>query len=106
MDMPLRARPPKQAKTDSVSFGDTGFNSLSRDLTEYDLYAVVNHIGGINSGHYTACVKHKKHWLCCNDRNVYRMPEEDVISANAYLLFYARSDMTDPAAKLNEIFSD
>lgn len=35
----------------------------------YDLYAVSNHIGTIDAGHYTADVKHfaSQQWFHCND---------------------------------------
>merc|ERR1739845_158154 len=69
--------------------------TLSRDNTEYRLYAVVNHIGGMGSGHYTAYVRGDgERWLCCNDSQVYPISEEAVVSANAYLLFYERLDTT------------
>ena len=35
----------------------------------YDLFGVSNHIGSMNSGHYTADVKHfaSEQWFHCND---------------------------------------
>ncbi|CAG8783701.1 14509_t:CDS:1, partial [Racocetra persica] len=44
----------------------------------YDLYAVSNHYGGLNGGHYTACVRNRNEWhtfddsrvSICNEKNV------------------------------------
>lgn len=34
----------------------------------YSLYAVVNHVGTIDAGHYTAYVRHHKDtWVKCDD---------------------------------------
>lgn len=34
----------------------------------YSLYAVINHIGSIDAGHYTAYVRHQKDiWVKCDD---------------------------------------
>lgn len=36
----------------------------------YDLYAVSNHTGSLDAGHYTADVRHfaSQQWFHCNDR--------------------------------------
>ena len=54
----------------------------------YDLYGVVNHYGGINSGHYIAIVKNGNRWLTCDDSNVYEIEENRVMNSNAYILVY------------------
>lgn len=34
----------------------------------YSLYAVINHIGSLDAGHYTAYVRHQKDiWVKCDD---------------------------------------
>jgi len=83
---------------------DEGFPSLSRDVAQYQLYAVVNHIGGIGSGHYTAYVRRGDSWMCCNDAQVYWIPEDDVVSPNAYLLFYTRADVAEEEPPLEKLF--
>lgn len=83
-----------------------GFPSLSREITSYVLYGVVNHIGGMGSGHYTACILHDKQWFCFNDDRVYTISEQDVCTANAYLLFYARADVANRETGFQEIFPD
>lgn len=88
----------------------TVFQTLARDAPCYDLYGVVNHIGSIGSGHYTSFVRQhrangqKRAWLCCDDSRVYKVSEEDVVTANAYLLFYMRKDVADCTFKLENVF--
>lgn len=61
----------------------------------YNLYASSNHFGTLSGGHYTATCKvkdedKKEAWYCFNDQTVRRMSENEVVSPNAYVLFYAR----------------
>lgn len=93
---------------------DVVFRSLSREVTTYRLYGVVNHMGGMGSGHYTAFVRSgpeqskgagaPSKWLCCDDDRVYEISEEDVVTANAYLLFYARADVAAQEVGLHVVF--
>ena len=55
--------------------------------TRFDLKGVVNHMGSMNAGHYTANIKVNNRWKRCNDA---RVTEEDKMvwnSQSAYLLF-------------------
>ena len=63
--------------------------------TKYDLYAVVNHLGILGGGHYTAYCKNAidGHWYCYDDERVRVIEESKVVTSNAYLLFYIRTDM-------------
>lgn len=80
-------------------------HTLSRATTAYELYAVVNHIGGMGSGHYTAYVKTRSGgWLACSDDRVLPINREDVVTAHAYLLFYARKDVADGKVELTDLF--
>jgi ubiquitin C-terminal hydrolase len=57
----------------------------------YDLYAVCNHYGGLQGGHYTACVKvGGERWMIFNDEQIHPIPEEKVKTPAAYCLFYRR----------------
>ena len=60
----------------------------------YDLYAVINHKGTMESGHYTAMCKNldTNLWYHCDDSRVKEISCERVLSENAYILFYARKD--------------
>jgi len=62
----------------------------------YDLYGVSNHSGGMGFGHYTAYAKNKREgkWYKFNDSFVSDASEKDVVSKEAYLLFYERREDT------------
>ncbi|CAO1426663.1 unnamed protein product [Diamesa hyperborea] len=55
----------------------------------YCLYAVVNHLGSIDAGHYTAYVRHKEGiWIKCDDHNLTTVSLNQVLDSEGYLLFY------------------
>ena len=57
----------------------------------YDLFAVCNHFGQLQAGHYTAIAQNQGDWFCFNDHKVRAMtPQEPVITNAAYTLFYKR----------------
>jgi len=58
---------------------------------KYDLYAVGNHIGDVNGGHYTAFVKsvENQQWYHCNDHHIQMVVNpQEIITPMAYILFY------------------
>ena len=55
----------------------------------YDLFAVCNHHGGCNGGHYTSCIKNANNkWYLFNDGLIQEMKPDKVITQSAYTLFY------------------
>ena len=56
----------------------------------YDLYAISNHIGNINNGHYYSFVKSlsNNNWYIIDDNNITQINESNIITDNAYILFY------------------
>lgn len=62
------------------------------DDTLYDLFAVVNHIGKIDSGHYTTMVRRRGQWFRCDDEKVTKVPGigGSIRSGEAYLVFYVQ----------------
>jgi ubiquitin C-terminal hydrolase len=55
----------------------------------YDLYAIANHAGGLNGGHYYAyCKNADGNWYKFNDSIVTRINEDQLSTPNAYCLFY------------------
>lgn len=61
----------------------------------YDCYAVSNHMGQLNAGHYTAFVKDFENgvWNLFDDEFVKQnIPESNVVSDSAYHIFYKRRD--------------
>lgn len=62
----------------------------------YELYAVCNHHGSMQGGHYTAYCRNpvNGHWYNYDDTKVQEIPVSEVISTDAYILFYQRSNLT------------
>jgi len=64
----------------------------------YDLFAVVDHLGGSHSGHYVCKAiapdpkTKKKQWCLFNDGRVTNISVSDVCTRSAYMLFYLRRD--------------
>ena len=58
----------------------------------YDLFAVANHVGGLQGGHYYAYCKNCKdgEWYEFNDSHVSKIDKNRVCSETAYVLFYSR----------------
>jgi len=61
---------------------------------QYRLYAVVNHSGTLRYGHYTAYGRvgegPDRQWFLFNDSSVTKANEAQVVSQEAYILFYER----------------
>eukprot|EP00756_Hemistasia_phaeocysticola_P033141 Hpha_TRINITY_DN16450_c1_g2::TRINITY_DN16450_c1_g2_i2::g.163828::m.163828 len=55
----------------------------------YTLCGVVDHRGGINSGHYTARVRREGSWFECDDSAVHEAAPPSESNTTAYMLFYA-----------------
>jgi ubiquitin carboxyl-terminal hydrolase 8 len=64
-----------------------GYNSMT---FIYDLYAVGNHYGNLNMGHYTSTVKDKYgNWYNYNDNLIEKIENfTQIVNSNAYCLFY------------------
>jgi len=58
----------------------------------YDLFAVSNHSGSLQGGHYTAycCNNDNGKWYEFNDSSVSEVHEDRIVSSQAYVLFYKR----------------
>lgn len=57
----------------------------------YDLYAVNYHSGQLNFGHYwSSCKNLDGHWYNFNDGNVTKITQEQLVTHDAYILFYHR----------------
>ncbi|XP_062971311.1 ubiquitin carboxyl-terminal hydrolase 19 isoform X24 [Cynocephalus volans] len=68
-------------------------------LPSYDLYAVINHYGGMIGGHYTACARLPNDrssqrsdvgWRLFDDSTVTTVDESQIVTRYAYVLFYRR----------------
>lgn len=59
--------------------------------TRYCLFAVVNHSGTIETGHYTAYIRQcRDQWFKCDDHLITRASVQEVLQSEGYLLFYHR----------------
>uniref|UniRef100_A0A8C5H6F7 ubiquitinyl hydrolase 1 n=1 Tax=Gouania willdenowi TaxID=441366 RepID=A0A8C5H6F7_GOUWI len=65
----------------------------------YDLYAICNHAGTVNMGHYTACCSDGNGWCFYNDSSVTPVTESQLQTNQAYVLFYQRSNSTASVRK-------
>uniref|UniRef100_A0A6G1SBH2 Ubiquitin carboxyl-terminal hydrolase n=1 Tax=Aceria tosichella TaxID=561515 RepID=A0A6G1SBH2_9ACAR len=56
---------------------------------KYCLFAVVNHSGTIETGHYTAYIRQcRDQWFKCDDHLITRATVQEVLQSEGYLLFY------------------
>lgn len=61
---------------------------------KYNLYATVNHSGGLGGGHYVANCKNvlDEKWYHFNDSTIsYINDESEIVDSSAYILFYEKS---------------
>ena len=54
---------------------------------KFDLAAIINHSGNLNSGHYMCLVKNGETWQHCNDKAVLPVNMDDINISLFYLLF-------------------
>ena len=54
----------------------------------YSLFAVVNHVGTIEAGHYIAYIRqHRDHWFKCDDHLITKADIRDVLQSEGCVLF-------------------
>ncbi|KAF3687520.1 Ubiquitin carboxyl-terminal hydrolase 43 [Channa argus] len=72
---------------------------------QYDLYAVCNHHGGMHGGHYTAYCRNSVdgQWYSYDDSSVDLVPEEEVCTRGAYILFYQRRNTIPPWSAISSV---
>ena len=60
------------------------------DTYKYDLYAISNQIGDYCGGHYYSYVKslEDNNWYNIDDTNISKLEENELVTKNAYILFY------------------
>lgn len=75
--------------------GDKSFsNGISNNDNKYCLFAVVNHSGTIETGHYTSYIRqHRDQWFKCDDHLITRASVQDVLDSEGYLLFYHKQTL-------------
>nr|XP_020009085.1 ubiquitin carboxyl-terminal hydrolase 51-like [Castor canadensis]XP_020009086.1 ubiquitin carboxyl-terminal hydrolase 51-like [Castor canadensis] len=61
---------------------------------KYSLFAVINHHGTLESGHYTSFVRQQKdQWFNCDDAVITKATIEDLLYSEVYLLFYHKQGL-------------
>ena len=55
---------------------------------KFNLPAVINHSGNLNSGDYTCLVKDGETWWHCNNKALVRVNLDDINKSLPYVLFY------------------
>jgi len=62
-----------------------------KNKSKYNLYGICNHSGSLGSGHYYAYCKNKNSkWYEYNDSIIKEISENDLVTSNAYCLFYEK----------------
>ncbi|CAN8030243.1 unnamed protein product [Ixodes persulcatus] len=83
------AQAPEGAQEPSRPCHDNKFPLVPLGSHRYCLFAVVNHSGTIETGHYTAYIRqHRDRWFKCDDHLITRASLQDVLDSEGYLLFY------------------
>ena len=63
----------------------------------YDLYAICNHYGNLNHGHYNCVIKmNSSTWFLCDDDRIQKIPDENMLSSlysHVYCLVYVKKDV-------------
>ncbi|RKF73022.1 putative ubiquitin carboxyl-terminal hydrolase 8 [Golovinomyces cichoracearum] len=73
--------------TNHCKIKDVRKSSLARECT-YELQSVVEHVGELKKGHYISYSRVGKQWFKFNDHKVTLATKSEVLSAEAYILFY------------------
>jgi ubiquitin carboxyl-terminal hydrolase 4/11/15 len=78
--------------TEGLDLSDYIVNQDDKRSAKYDLYAVSNHYGSLNGGHYTAFCKNpiNKRWYEFDDSEVSKTDPSQSVTKAAYVLFYKR----------------
>lgn len=83
----------KKATNDQLASGGSILSNKNQGDNIYDLYAVCNHHGDMNRGHYIAhCLNPiNNKWYIYDDHYILPVASEDhLITQNAYILFYVK----------------
>lgn len=85
------SRPRKHVPNGRIN-GLRSVSNPKNDECMYDLYAVCNHFGNLNSGHYTAsCLNPLDgQWYLYDDKKTELISEENLSQQSVYILFYQR----------------
>ena len=63
-----------------------------KDSYHYELYAICNHSGHLQGGHYTAYIKNNE-WFEYNDTDISKIDTDKLVSNKSYCLFYKKKNI-------------
>eukprot|EP00092_Neocalanus_flemingeri_P008316 GFUD01008966.1.p1 GENE.GFUD01008966.1~~GFUD01008966.1.p1 ORF type:complete len:1103 (+),score=340.51 GFUD01008966.1:377-3685(+) len=75
----------------NLNLGQFAIDGFENKFFQFNLYAVSNHFGSLEGGHYTAYCSSNvlKRWHKFDDQDVSTMDSADVVTPAAYILFYS-----------------
>ena len=75
----------------NLNLGQFAIDGFENKFHQFNLYAVSNHFGSLEGGHYTAYCSSSvlKKWHKYDDQDVSSMESGDVVTPAAYILFYS-----------------
>eukprot|EP00002_Diphylleia_rotans_P020287 TRINITY_DN3940_c0_g1_i1.p1 TRINITY_DN3940_c0_g1~~TRINITY_DN3940_c0_g1_i1.p1 ORF type:complete len:346 (+),score=89.31 TRINITY_DN3940_c0_g1_i1:1339-2376(+) len=80
--------------TEDVTMPNTDAQTPNKRFAKYRLVGIVEHSGSMSGGHYIAYVCFQGNWYYASDSSVRRTSEQEVLSAQASILFYEASSST------------
>ena len=94
----------EEVETKQENMKDEEKMVIEKDNFVYDCVGVVNHFGGTSGGHYVAYAKNSydNKWRQFDDSRVRVISRSEVVSRNAYIMFYVRRDL--PETGVEEIY--
>ncbi|XP_072967036.1 ubiquitin C-terminal hydrolase 22-like isoform X2 [Typha angustifolia] len=64
---------------------------ISSELcSEFEVFAVVTHIGTLESGHYVTYLRLRDHWYKCDDAWITQVTERAVRASQVYMMYYVQ----------------
>jgi len=82
---------------DSLDISKYVFQANGRKIT-YKLKCIVNHIGSLTGGHYTANCEYTGDWYCMNDATVSHI--DTFVTNAAYILFFQKQELSQKSSLL------
>lgn len=69
--------------------GDESEDS-SKLSSEFEVFAVISHMGHLDSGHYVTYLRLNDQWYKCDDAWITKVNERDVKIAQGYMIYYVQ----------------
>ena len=61
-----------------------------KDISQYELFGIINHSGSINGGHYTSYIRRNNRWFLMDDIQITEVENKNIINSKNYCLFYRK----------------